>query len=63
MMLIVLLVTIEICPFLFVLDWHFMEIFIIKAFSGSSHEPLLFEPQATNMSYLSVASYQNLYGN
>jgi len=32
MMLIVVFLVIEIGPFLFVLDWHFMEIFIMKAF-------------------------------
>lgn len=40
MMLIVLYLVIEIGPFLFVLDWHFMEILIIKAFPASTHEPL-----------------------
>jgi hypothetical protein len=44
MVLIVLYLVIEIAPFLFVLDWHFMEIFIIKAFPGAANEPLLFEP-------------------
>jgi hypothetical protein len=32
--------VIEIGPFLFVLDWHFMEIFIIKAFPLATQEPL-----------------------
>ena len=32
MMLIVIFLFIEIGPFLFVLDWHFMEIFTMKAF-------------------------------
>ena len=41
MMLIVVFLVIEIAPFLFVLDWHFMEIFIMKAgFPHSATEPL-----------------------
>jgi hypothetical protein len=44
MMLIVVFLVVEIAPFLFVLDWHFMEIFIIKAFPLSTLEPL-FEHQ------------------
>jgi len=36
MMLIVMFLIIEIGPFLFVLDWHFMEIFIMKAFPAST---------------------------
>jgi hypothetical protein len=56
MMLIVIFLIIEIAPFLFVLDWHFMEIFIIKAFPSTTVEPL-FEHQGThNMSYMSLTS-------
>lgn len=40
MMLIVVFLVIEIGPFLFVLDWHFMEIFIMKAFPQTTTEPL-----------------------
>ncbi len=32
MMLIIIFLVMEIGPFMFVLDWHFMEIFIMKAF-------------------------------
>jgi len=65
MMLIVIFLVIEIAPFLFVLDWHFMEIFIIKAFPLATTEPL-FEHQGThNLSYLSMTSQrdasQNIY--
>lgn len=40
MMVIVVFLIIEIFPFMFVLDWHFMEIFIMKAFPSSLSEPL-----------------------
>jgi hypothetical protein len=40
MTLIVVFIVIEIAPFLLVLDWHFMEIFILKAFPATTSEPL-----------------------
>lgn len=41
MMLIIVFLVIEIAPFMFVLDWHFMEIFVLKApFPDSLTEPL-----------------------
>ena len=40
MMLIVAFLVIEIAPFMLVLDWHFMEILILKAFPTSMTEPL-----------------------
>ena len=56
MMLIVIFFIVEIVPFLVVLDWHFMEIFILKAFPASTTEPL-FEGQGQhNLSYFSMAS-------
>lgn len=40
MTLIVVFLVFEIAPFLFVLDWNFMEIFIMKSFPASITEPL-----------------------
>ena len=41
MMLIIVFLIIEIAPFLYVLDWHFMEIFVLKPpFPESLTEPL-----------------------
>lgn len=40
MMLIVVYLVIEIAPFFFVLDWGFMEIFILKPFPSNLTEPL-----------------------
>jgi hypothetical protein len=40
MTLIIVFLLIEIAPFLFVLDWSFMEIFIMKAYPSSITEPL-----------------------
>ena len=40
MALIVIFIVLEIAPFLYVLDWNFMEIFIIKQFPVSAQEPL-----------------------
>jgi hypothetical protein len=43
MLIIVLFIVIEIVPFIFVLDWNFMEIFVAKQFPATTTEPL-FEP-------------------
>jgi len=40
MMLIVVFLVIEIGPFMFVLDWHFMQVFLMKAFPENLTEPL-----------------------
>ena len=40
MMLIVVFLIFEIIPFMLVLDWHFMEIFVLKPFPESLTEPL-----------------------
>ncbi|CDW81984.1 protein kinase [Stylonychia lemnae] len=56
MMIIVLFLVIEIGPFMFVLDWHFMEIFTMKAFPQTTTEPLFEAQQQNNLSYLSVQS-------
>jgi hypothetical protein len=60
MMLIVFFLVIEIAPFLFVLDWYFMEILILEAFPESMTE-LLYEQQTNNMSYMSMASVNNYF--
>jgi hypothetical protein len=39
-MLIVVFLVIEVLPFMMVLDWNFMEIFVIKMFPSSTTEPL-----------------------
>ena len=52
MMLIVVFLLIEIAPFLFVLDWHIMEVFILKPFPDSLTEPLNYESQQpVNLSF------------
>ena len=57
MMLIIVFLLIEIAPFLYVLDWHFMEIFVLKPpFSESLTEPLYEAHYLGNMSYISRAS-------
>ena len=56
MILIVYFLIIEIGPFMFVLDWHFMEIFILKAFPSTAVEPLFEHQHNHNLSYLSQAS-------
>jgi hypothetical protein len=40
MLLIVAFLIIEIGPFMFVLDWHFMQVFMMKDFSVDLTEPL-----------------------
>ena len=40
MMLIVVFLVIEIAPFMIVLDWHFMQVFLMKAFPENLTEPL-----------------------
>lgn len=59
MVLILLFVVIEIFPFLFVLDWDFMEIFIIKGFPISVQEPLFENQNLGNTSYISMHSNHN----
>lgn len=58
MLMIVVFLVIEIVPFVFVLDWNFMEIFIAKQFPTTTTEPL-FEPQGQNISYVSLASQRD----
>ena len=53
MMLILIFLIIEIGPFLFVLDWHFMEIFIMKSFPSTITEPLFEHQGKTDLSYMS----------
>ena len=60
MMLIVVFLVIEIAPFLFVLDWHFMEIFILKPFPDTLTEPLYEQQHRGDLSYLSLASNMNM---
>mmetsp|Transcript_3066 Transcript_3066/g.2048 ORF Transcript_3066/g.2048 Transcript_3066/m.2048 type:complete len:204 (-) Transcript_3066:355-966(-) len=55
MTIIVAFLVIEIVPIMFVLDWTFMEIFVVRAFPLTTTEPL-FEQQTQNQSYLSMAS-------
>ena len=44
MLMIVVFLVLEVLPFLYVLDWSFMEVFTMKAFPLTATEPL-FESQ------------------
>jgi hypothetical protein len=49
MILITSFILCEIIPFVYVLDWHFMEIFTSKTFPSSVLEPLFEQPASISM--------------